>query len=474
MQFDEFDNKIKEAADHHHPAYDEQAWTKMQKMLNKHLPQKEEDRRRFIFFFLLLFGLGGAGLLIAKPWKGKKTLAATEQSFQQKQSTGTPGTIETNKETPGIDKSADGNTDEVIPPVTNDDNTAGTDFSAAKKPGEQSLNKTDKGNGGSSNPIVGLLNPKTKSDKPATYTRRNKEEPKGMTDGETGKKPTEQVTIKNSDPVTDASVVEKKGNQTLKTNNGTIVNADKLELEKPPITIDAKITEIKGENQPIKDSKAKTTKSKAKKTNSFFFTLSTGPDVSFAGNDKLGKMKLLTGAGLGYTFNSKITIRTGFYSGRKIYTASPEAYHAPASFYIYYPYLEKIDADCKVYEIPLSISYNFGKKEKRNWFVSAGLSSYLMKKETYNYFYKYTATGSTLNRKWTIDNENKHYFSTLTLSGGYQRNISKSISVMLEPYVKLPLSGVGYGKVKLNSGGVLFSIGIKPFATKKSKSSVGH
>jgi hypothetical protein len=38
---------------------------------------------------------------------------------------------------------------------------------------------------------------------------------------------------------------------------------------------------------------------------------------------------------------------------------------------------------------------------------------------------------------------------------------------MAEPYIKLPLTGVGYGKVKLNSGGVLFSIGVNPFNAKK-------
>jgi hypothetical protein len=35
---------------------------------------------------------------------------------------------------------------------------------------------------------------------------------------------------------------------------------------------------------------------------------------------------------------------------------------------------------------------------------------------------------------------------------------------MVEPYFKLPLSGVGFGKVKLNSGGVLVTAVIKPFA----------
>jgi hypothetical protein len=87
-----------------------------------------------------------------------------------------------------------------------------------------------------------------------------------------------------------------------------------------------------------------------------------------------------------------------------------------------------------------------------------------MKRETYNYFYKYTASGPTVNRKYTINDQNKHYFSVLTLSGGYQKNIGKLFFLQVEPYFKLPLKGVGFGEVKLNSSGVLFSIGIKPFA----------
>jgi hypothetical protein len=94
-----------------------------------------------------------------------------------------------------------------------------------------------------------------------------------------------------------------------------------------------------------------------------------------------------------------------------------------------------------------------------------------MKKETYNYYYKYTAGGPTVQRKWTIKDENKHYFSVLTLSGGYQKNIGKAFSILVEPYFKIPLSGVGFGKVKLNSGGIVFSVGISPFtnSTKSGK-----
>ena len=60
-------------------------------------------------------------------------------------------------------------------------------------------------------------------------------------------------------------------------------------------------------------------------------------------------------------------------------------------------------------------------------------------------------------------NENKHYFSVLDLSAGYNLHLSKTVSLSAEPYLKIPLSGIGVGKVQLNSTGVLFTLGIRPF-----------
>jgi len=51
----------------------------------------------------------------------------------------------------------------------------------------------------------------------------------------------------------------------------------------------------------------------------------------------------------------------------------------------------------------------------------------------------------------------------LNLSGGYTRQLNSTFSVSAEPYVEIPLTGIGKGKVHLNSGGILFTIGIKPF-----------
>src|SRR4029079_15936517 len=67
MLFDNFDKKIKEAAEQHHPAYDENAWRKMEGLLNEHLPKQRDKRRFFLLAFTTLLIGGGAFMLLSKP-----------------------------------------------------------------------------------------------------------------------------------------------------------------------------------------------------------------------------------------------------------------------------------------------------------------------------------------------------------------------------------------------------------------------
>src|SRR5688572_4817875 len=79
MQFEDLDNKIREAADHHHPAYDQTAWQKMQKLLDKHLPNND-NRRRLAFIILFCIGLGVGGFLILQNRNAEKPLATQHSS----------------------------------------------------------------------------------------------------------------------------------------------------------------------------------------------------------------------------------------------------------------------------------------------------------------------------------------------------------------------------------------------------------
>jgi len=191
----------------------------------------------------------------------------------------------------------------------------------------------------------------------------------------------------------------------------------------------------------------------------FSLNLSLGPDISSVGIDKAGKLNIQYGIGVSYALSKRFRIRTGFFAGDKNYTADSADYHSPYTI----ANLQKIEADCFVYEIPLTLVYNFPATKKHNWFISGGLSSYLMKKESYEYYYK-NSWGQPQYYSHTYKNENSHLFSVINLSGGHQYHFSDRFSIMTEPYVKIPASGIGVGKVKLNSAGILFTIGFKPFA----------
>ncbi len=467
MQFEDFDKKIKEAAEHHHPAYDEMAWDKMEKLLDKHLPQKEDKKRRFIFFLLLFLFLGGAGIIIGKPFRpGKQFTRAEEATGESKSSKPAHNSFE---------GTGAGTTDEKT--VTEFDKMEDIDPIAVKK--STAVTDVDIDANSDYNNKNNILIAAKKY--PAGQTRLN---------ASVNQQKKRQSYVQYDKPINNAAVtsvdmhLDKPANSIVKpavtaVAKNSIINdsADnnKADIDTKEMSVKAGAEKIAVADSVAKESaitimktqEKKKTNGKAQKRNAFFLTFSAGPDMSYTSSGKPGKIRPVAGLGLGFTFKDRLTVRTGFYSASKVYSASPEAYHPPAVFYSYYPYLEKVDADCKVYELPLTFSYNFGSTKQQHWFASAGISSYLMKTETYNYFYKTSPLGPTVNRKWGIENKNKHLFSVLGISAGYQRNLSKSLSIIAEPYLKLPMSGVGYGKVKLNSTGLLFSIAVKPFTVAK-------
>src|SRR5215212_3119006 len=84
MRFEELDKKIQDAAEQHHPAYDEKAWQKMKKLLDIHLPEEKENKRRgFLILFLFLLIGGGLFIGITQPWQKNKTASVSPNEFTQ-------------------------------------------------------------------------------------------------------------------------------------------------------------------------------------------------------------------------------------------------------------------------------------------------------------------------------------------------------------------------------------------------------
>jgi len=451
MQSEDFDKRIRDAADNHHPAYNEKAWSKMEDMLNTHLPRQKKDRRRF--FFLLPILLLGSGLWIY--------LAQQRQETNIVGQPGSKATVE-NKQT--TKQSTVGETTTSVPATT---------IPGANKTNSSTQNES---------PLVNSQGLQTEQDwlvktTTAPKAKRVKQAAPISTDNTKVSGLQTEVSTEVSTASTGRKPVKNEGEQKIIPAPVEAIPLAVAPVEKssgipgnpPASTTPATVTVEQAkvaapaavENTVLQQEKESPKKPAVKKgsANGLSISFSAGPDVSSVGLGEWGKVQGVYGIGVAYTFAERFTVRTGFYTANKVYTAEPSDYK-PSSPLPNYTYLDKVDADCKVYEIPLTLAYRFGKSQKHTWFGAAGLSTYLMKEEDYDYLYKYP-NNTTYTHRTSYYSENKNLFSVVSLSGGYTRTLSSTFSLSAEPYLKIPLTGVGNGNVQLNSAGVLFTISAK-------------
>lgn len=203
---------------------------------------------------------------------------------------------------------------------------------------------------------------------------------------------------------------------------------------------------------------------KKRKQLAFSLTALAGPDFSSISSVAGEKGNATVGILLNTALSDKITLSTGLKYGLKDYQASAYSYQLQNPSRA--DQISGIDASCNILEIPLQVSYALINNSKRKIAVSSGLSSYLMLKEEYNF--RYTPQSGRKDYLLVKNNENQHYLSVLSLSASYHfKPKSSKIQWSIEPYVKLPLAGVGEGNVKLKSSGV--SLNLTYDISKKNK-----
>jgi len=189
----------------------------------------------------------------------------------------------------------------------------------------------------------------------------------------------------------------------------------------------------------------------------WFLGFGYAPDISLVGFSEVTKPGTNLSILLEYQLNRRWSINSGITYSRKNYTAKGEDYHPPKGFWDHGVVPDMTEGYCEVIDIPLNIRYYFKPEKVNRLFASTGLSTYLMLTEDYHYQYE-NNDPQYLVQSWSGKNENQHYFAIYNLSVGYQRSIGKQWFLEIEPFIKLPLTGVGFGEVDLWSTGSSFSI----------------
>lgn len=187
----------------------------------------------------------------------------------------------------------------------------------------------------------------------------------------------------------------------------------------------------------------------------FSLTFAAGPDFNSVRSLGGSRPTLNGGVLLNAALTKHFSLSTGLRFGAKNYNASSYNYGnlSPALINA----MSGVEGSCNVLEIPLRASYTFINDNKKRISFNSGLSSYLMLKE--KYIFSYTPQSGYNDYVLEKVNANQHYFSVVELSASYRFKSKKSKTQFgIEPYVKLPLGGVGEGKVHLKSSGVSLNL----------------
>jgi hypothetical protein len=189
------------------------------------------------------------------------------------------------------------------------------------------------------------------------------------------------------------------------------------------------------------------------------FSLALSADLSATGLEGFTDPGTMVGFGVEYYVSDKWSIQTGATLAVKKYTALGSEYATPDWISARPDDLLSASAVCTVIDIPINIRKYFQTRKGNTFFVSTGVSTYLMLREDYNY--EYTEERPGWLPFWSFRNQNNHFFGILNLSVGYEKPLGKNFALGIEPFMKLPLTGIGEGRVRFLSFGTNIAIKLR-------------
>lgn len=191
-----------------------------------------------------------------------------------------------------------------------------------------------------------------------------------------------------------------------------------------------------------------------------YINLLAGPDASKVKGRTAGKPGGSAGLTLGFNINRHFAVEAGALYSTKHYSTAFTYFDNSKTQWPSNRIIKIVDGTCRMIEIPVTVRYNFNVTAQSKFFAAAGLSSYLMKNEDYDYKYTFTASSAQYEMYKSYKKSGNNVLSVLQLSAGWQRNIGRFGAVRVQPYYNIPLSGVGIGKLPLSGAGLLAGISV--------------
>ena len=155
---------------------------------------------------------------------------------------------------------------------------------------------------------------------------------------------------------------------------------------------------------------------------------------------------------IGYAFNQKWSIESGLLWDTKRVYDNGSYFNPPGYTPTNGIKIVAVNGKSRLYELPINMKYTII-PGKHSLFTTAGISSYIMRSENYDYEYMQNNQPGGHNYL-SYANETKNWFSVVNLSLGYNHKLGGNGNIRVEPYLKLPLNTLGVGNMPIMSSGL--------------------
>jgi hypothetical protein len=152
-------------------------------------------------------------------------------------------------------------------------------------------------------------------------------------------------------------------------------------------------------------------------------------------------------------------ISTGLIKTYKQYEGYGDEYQPPAGYWEnrtngIVP--DEVDGNCGIIEWPLILRYDLVAKANSRFYVATGVSSYLMRHESYQYRFAQENPGAASG--WKSSRPTSYAFSIGHFSVGYERSFSNRVAIAIEPYFKVPFKAIGWSNIDLHTTGAYVTV----------------
>jgi hypothetical protein len=286
-------------------------------------------------------------------------------------------------------------------------------------------------------------------------SRRNDDDipdniPNAFDEQNDGANSTLPVTYKENSISTINGLIEKIQYQSWQQNNKSLIVKESLNPSGENIT--------PGYYKPVYKKNVHDQAASFPRKKEFYAGVVAGPDFSKITSGHFNNSGLTAGIVAGLQVGRKVAFETGISWNRKNYNTTGDQFNMdkiksamPAGMVI-----NTLEGNSSLVEIPLKIKYNLLQKAHAAFFITGGVTAYIMTNESN--MYNVTMAGSNEKMYGNYKKNNYTLPAAAGLSIGYERSVLKNTNLRIEPFVTFPLQGIGVGKLPVTSAGLQFGL----------------